>query len=65
MLSNKRCFICKKKTYTNIKCKCKKIVCLKHNSAHLHSCTFDYKELTQKKLIKENQLINSIKVNNI
>ena len=65
MLSNKRCFICKKKAYTNMKCRCKKTVCLKHKSIVSHSCSFDYKELGQKKLIQENPSVNFQKVTNI
>jgi len=50
----KKCIVCKKKSLTNVKCRCEVWTCLTH--MHTHDCKFDWykynQELLKKQLIK-------------
>ena len=49
-----RCEQCNKKLGINdYKCRCGKILCIKHLQAQFHDCKFDYKTEAQIKLKKE------------
>ena len=54
----RKCIICKKRNITNLKCKCKKTVCLAHRFPSSHSCAFNWVEEGKKQLKKD--LIDAI-----
>ena len=59
----KKCHICKKKLgLMPFKCRCEKIFCSLHRYAEDHNCNFDYKEMGQNKIRKENPKIVAEKI---
>lgn len=47
-----KCIVCKKRSLTNLKCKCKKTTCLTHRHADSHKCSFDWFANAKKQLTK-------------
>ena len=39
---SKRCVVCRCKNWTNIICKCGKVVCMSHRYADKHNCGYDH-----------------------
>lgn len=39
-----KCQECKRKHMINFKCRCGKILCVKHKNSEDHKCTFNYKD---------------------
>ena len=38
----RRCCVCRKKNWTNMKCDCGKLCCIFHLKKELHTCTLEY-----------------------
>ena len=58
-----RCHFCKKKLpLIHYDCKCGHKFCQKHLNPHSHNCNFDYKEMGQNKIRKENPKIVAEKI---
>jgi len=61
-----RCWKCNKKIgLMAIRCECRYYYCAKHRSMLDHDCPVDYKKRFEKKLLKENPLIRSKKVDQV
>lgn len=60
-----RCFFCKKKQLILLDCRCNYKFCITHKSPEDHNCSFDYKELGKKMLIKNNPKVINSKVEDI
>ena len=48
-----KCKVCKKRSLTNYKCKCKKTICLSHRAPESHKCTFDWESYSRDLLVKK------------
>ncbi|CAI9739567.1 -type zinc finger 6,AN1-type zinc finger 5 [Octopus vulgaris] len=53
-----RCHTCKKKVgLTGFRCRCEGLYCSLHRYSDKHSCTFDYKEMAQEQIRKNNPVV--------
>lgn len=58
-----RCYICKKKLgLIPFTCRCERLFCSLHRYAEDHQCKFDYKEMGQNRIRKENPKIVAEKI---
>jgi len=61
-----RCHSCKKKVgLTGFQCRCGGLYCSLHRYSDKHSCTFNYKELAQEQIRKNNPVVCGQKVQKI
>lgn len=61
-----RCHTCKKKVgLTGFQCRCGGLYCSMHRYSDKHDCTFNYKELAQEQIRKNNPVIVSQKIQKI
>lgn len=61
-----RCHTCKKKVgLTGFECRCGGLYCSMHRYSDKHDCTFNYKELAQEQIRKNNPVIVSQKIQKI
>ncbi|KAK2186926.1 hypothetical protein NP493_182g02038 [Ridgeia piscesae] len=61
-----RCHTCKKKVgLTGFKCRCGGLFCSAHRYSDMHECTFDYKEMAQEQIRKNNPVVVGQKVEKI
>jgi len=63
MTDNSQCFVCHKKRYILLKCKCDNFFCLIHFDTH--GCTFDYLAENKEKLKRDLVEIKSKKIEKI
>ena len=63
MPKTKRCEMCRKKDFMNMKCKCGMVVCQTH--MHTHNCQFDYSAAHKRTLEKDNPLIQFAKMEKV
>ena len=61
----KRCKGCRKRNFMNMKCRCKKTVCLTHCQPSAHSCTFDWQTASKEALMKALQDAIPPKINQV
>ena len=65
-INQSRCLTCNKKLgLIGFQCKCENYFCAQHRYSDRHNCTFDYKQRGKELIEKENQTINSLKINSI
>ena len=61
-----KCWECKKKVgIYGFKCKCELLFCMKHRLPFSHKCTFDFKTIEMEQLKKNNQQLESNKIQKI
>jgi len=61
-----RCHTCKKKVgLTGFECRCGGLYCSLHRYSDKHSCTFNYKELAQEQIRKNNPVVVGAKIQKI
>lgn len=61
-----RCHTCKKKVgLTGFMCRCGGLFCSAHRYSDMHECTFDYKEMAQEQIRKNNPVVVGQKVEKI
>ena len=56
------CFICKKNTVYNMKCRCDEYFCRKHFDTRKHSCTYDFEKYGKAKLGDNLQKVENAKI---
>ncbi|CAE1291020.1 AN1-type zinc finger protein 6,AN1-type zinc finger protein 5 [Acanthosepion pharaonis] len=61
-----RCQTCRKKVgLTGFRCRCEGLYCSLHRYSDKHSCTFDYKEMAQEQIRKNNPVVVGEKIQKI
>ena len=61
-----KCWNCNKKVgVVKVPCRCGFVYCAKHRHAEAHQCDFDYLAMQQAKIIKENPVIQAMKMDKI
>lgn len=61
-----RCEVCRKKVgLTGFTCRCEGLFCSLHRYSDKHDCSFDYRQLGQQEIRKNNPVIVGEKVNKI
>lgn len=50
---------------TGFQCRCGGLYCSLHRYSDTHDCQFDYKELAQEEIRKQNPVVVGVKVNKI
>jgi hypothetical protein len=48
-----------------VPCRCGYVYCAKHRHAEAHNCDFDYLAMQQAKILKENPVIQAMKMDQI
>jgi len=57
-----KCFLCKRKTYLLVKCRCEGTFCVSHRDPEDHKCGFDFKKYGKDEVEKKNPKIKSQKL---
>lgn len=65
MSSSKKCSECKRKTPMCVTCKCERTLCFECRYPEDHECTFDYRAEQKEKLVTENPVVKTEKLQKV